>query len=425
MKREYLQDYQAKERDDFERFKKKIQSQGLAPDDRYPSLQRLDIAHQPIAYSVGSTYRLDNEKIWSQIPFPGTLVIPLQAYDKDHMLECCGFEASDIQKLITLAKDTGRVRFGLADPPEYFENMEHFDPIFTELKPPELLYMPDEALPTDQQTVDDFRKEFEDLANVNYYGAMVRESKNEGFSENEFLSLIDHRKDTFVFMKILGMEEVANEISQLMITDVPHADALLAAYEYLIEPIFDPLKASKNFSLSEIQYYNYHYLASKIPSSTQQNFDVRSFPVEIGRFITKKLVACPSSYSGCNAVIQHYEQNELYKVLEALDNAIKSKKQDDATIRISELNEIMDNAWKGANKVELSSEGVKYGITLAVGCVGLLVIPPLGVLASLSFLAGDKALSIFEKSIAYKIARSLNKQYLVNIYDFKLKYNLK
>jgi hypothetical protein len=105
MKKEYLQDYQAKEKEEFDRFKSKIQSHGLAPDDRYPSLQRLGIVHQPIVYSVGSTYRFDKEKIWSQIPLAGTLLIPLSPYDKDHLLEGCGFDVDDIPNLIRLAKE--------------------------------------------------------------------------------------------------------------------------------------------------------------------------------------------------------------------------------------------------------------------------------------------------------------------------------
>ncbi len=48
MKKEYLEDYQAKERREYDLFIRKIQSRGLDPDDRYPSLQRLGIDHQPI-----------------------------------------------------------------------------------------------------------------------------------------------------------------------------------------------------------------------------------------------------------------------------------------------------------------------------------------------------------------------------------------
>jgi hypothetical protein len=404
----------------------------LDPDDRYPSLQRLGIVHQPIVYSVCSTYRFDKEKIWSQIPLAGTLLIPLSAYDKDHVLNGCGFEVNDIPELIRLAKETDRVRFGLADPPEYFENLEHFDRIFTELNPPELLYMPDEALSTDPHTIHNFRKEFEDSANVNYYDSLKREIENKGFSQNDFLSIIHHRKDTFVYMKILGIEEV-NNISNLLITDPPHADYLLAAYEYLVEPIFDPLKASKNFSLSEIQHYDLNSLASTIPSSSQQSQDVRSFLVEIGRFIMKKIALNPSSYYGCIDVIQRYEENELYKVFEALDKAIKAKKQDEVATRISELNEIMDNFWKDANKVKRISEGVRYGISVAIGGVGIFAPPLMGVdsssmtglLASFGFLAGDKALSKVEMSISNKLARLFINPYLVSVYDFKQKYNLK
>jgi hypothetical protein len=133
---------------------------------------------------------------------------------------------------------------------------------------------------------------------------------------------MQHRKDTFVCMKILSIEEVDN-ISNLMIDDPEHADYLLAAYEYLLEPIFDPLKASKNISLSKILHYDLNSLASKIPSSSQQSQDVHSFPVEIGRYIMKKIILNPSTYYGCIDVVQHYEQNELYKVFEALDKASK------------------------------------------------------------------------------------------------------
>lgn len=202
MKKEYLQDYQAQEEKEFELFKGKILSHGLDPDDRYPSLQRFRIVHQPIAQATCSTYRFDKEKIWSQIPFAGTLLIPLLAYDKDHMLNGCGFEVNDIPDLIRLAKETGRVQFGLADPPEYFENMEHFEPIFKELKPPELFYMPHEASSNDPKTIRHFGEEFENLANVNFYNSWEKHIANNAFLQNEYWSIMQHRKDTFVYMKI-------------------------------------------------------------------------------------------------------------------------------------------------------------------------------------------------------------------------------
>jgi hypothetical protein len=431
LKKEYLQDYQARERKEFELFRRKILSHELDPDDRYPSLQRLGIVHQPIVLAACRTYLFDKEKIWSQIPFAGTLLIPLSAYDKDHMLNGCGFEVNDIPELIRLAKEIGRVRFGLADPPEYFENMKHFEPIFKELEPPELLYMPYEASSTDLKIIRNFEEEFEALASVNFYNSWKEYLENKVFLHNQFGPIMQHRMDTFVRMKILDIEEVDN-ISNLMITEPEHADYLLAAYECLVEPIFDPLKASKNFSLSEIQHYDLNSLASTMPSSSQQSPDVRSFPVDIGRYIMKQITLNPSTYYGCIDVIQHYEQNELYKVFEALDRAIKAKKKDEVTKHISELNEIMNNVWKDADKVKLVREGIKDGISVAIGGVGgfassLIGAEPtmVGLLASLGFNAIDRALSRVEMSIGDRLARLFNDQYLVNVYDFKQRHNLK
>jgi len=429
MKKKDLQEYKAKERKEFDLFKRKIQFQGLAPHDRYPSLERLEIFHQPIVYSVGTTYRFDKQKIWSQIPLAGTLLIPLSAYDKDRLLNGCGFEVSDIPDLIRLAKE-GHVRFGLADRPELFENLDHFDPIFTELNPPELLYLPDEALSTDPQTINNFRKEFEDTAKVNYYDSLVRAIKNEGLSQNHFLSMVHHRMDTFVYMKILDIQEVDN-ISKLMKTEPPHADTLLAAYEYLVEPIFGPLKAYKNYSLSEIQQYDLNSLRSKIPYPRTPN--LRSFPTEIARFIMKKVAFNPSSYDDCIKVIDHYEQNGLYKVYDALETEIKTKKQEKVSTHISEVDEIMENSWKDANKIGRRRESVQFGISVLIGGVGILARAAMGldpssasgILASVGISASEKGLNKYEKLFADKITRFFYNKYLVTIYDFKQKYNLK
>jgi hypothetical protein len=165
--------------------------------------------------------------------------------------------------------------------------MDYFEPIFRELEPPELLYMPHEALSIDPKTYDNFCEEFEALASVNFYNSWNEYFENNAIPRNEYRSIMQHRKDTFVYMKILGVEEVYY-ISNLLIDEPVHADYLLAAYEYLIEPIFDLLKASKNFCLSEIQYYDLNSLAQKMPPPPQQSQGLHSFPIEIGRYIMKK-----------------------------------------------------------------------------------------------------------------------------------------
>jgi hypothetical protein len=92
----------------------------------------------------------------------------------------------------------------------------------------------------------------------------------------------------------------------------------------------------------------------------------------------------------------------------------------------------MDNVWKDTGKVKIEREGIKDGISVTIGGVGgfassLVGAEPTmtGLLAAFGFKAMDRALSRFEMSIGDKLVRLLNKQYLVNIYDFKERHNLR
>ena len=93
----------------------------------------------------------------------------------------------------------------------------------------------------------------------------------------------------------------------------------------------------------------------------------------------------------------------------------------------------MDNSWKDANKVKRLREGVRYGISVGIGSVSMFAssltgVDPsstVGLLASFGFLVGDKALSKVEMSMADKLSRLFINPYLVSLYDFKQKYNIK
>jgi hypothetical protein len=82
--------------------------------------------------------------------------------------------------------------------------------------------------------------------------------------------------------------------------------------------------------------------------------------------------------------------------------------------------------------VKLVREGIKDGISVVIGGMGgfassLIGIEPtmVGLLASFGFNAVDRVLSKFEMPIGDKLARLLNNQYLINVYDFKERHNLK
>jgi hypothetical protein len=93
----------------------------------------------------------------------------------------------------------------------------------------------------------------------------------------------------------------------------------------------------------------------------------------------------------------------------------------------------MDNSWKDANKVHRLREGVRYGISVGIGGVGIIAssstgVDPssmMGLLASFGFHTVDKALSTVEMSISDRLSRLFINPHLLSIYDFKQKYNLK
>lgn len=96
---------------------------------RYPNNQRFHKLNEPLVYSDPFCYNNYKQKIWSQIPFAGTLIISIRNVSKENCLDRNGFEPSDIDNLIELAKE-GRVQFGLQTDVRLYEGLDYLDPIF-------------------------------------------------------------------------------------------------------------------------------------------------------------------------------------------------------------------------------------------------------------------------------------------------------
>lgn len=93
-------------------------------------LKRLGKVTPPMTLCDRETYHEYKTKIWSQIPFSGTLIIPINNYGKEDFFEFHGFEASDLDKLIELAKETGKVTFVLSADARYYEGLEYLETLF-------------------------------------------------------------------------------------------------------------------------------------------------------------------------------------------------------------------------------------------------------------------------------------------------------
>jgi hypothetical protein len=65
----------------------------------------------------------------------GTLLIPLRPATKGDTLNFNGFDVEEIEELIKLSKDEGKIHFCLPADPLLYMGIDHLDPIFKETDP--------------------------------------------------------------------------------------------------------------------------------------------------------------------------------------------------------------------------------------------------------------------------------------------------
>ncbi len=134
----------------------------------------------------------------------------------------------------------------------------------------------------------------------------------------------------------------------------------------------------------------------------------------------------PETLNGCLKLIQEYNDYDLYKVLGSLNEGVKRKNINIIEYQKNDMSEILDNIWKDADKIQMKSEGISYGVSLSLGIIGELAagIPGTGLMAGLGFHAADKFVGMKTESLSEKIAKFASPDYLVTIYDFNKKHKL-
>lgn len=120
-----------------------------------------------------------------------------------------------------------------------------------------------------------------------------------------------------------------------------------------------------------------------------------------------------------------FEQQDLHKLLQSVQEGINRKNIDLLKSSTNQLSTGLDNIWKDVRISGLSSV-ISYGIPLLLGTIGPLAAQEIGgisgLLAALGFRALDKKISPI---ISDKLTKIIFSNYLVAIYDFKKRYNIK
>ncbi len=413
---EFLQDYEAREAEKTNTFMKRLDEGKVAQNENYPPKERFIKLKEPIAEPFVN--------IWGVVPFYGSTIAKLipkdskKAFDETH--EILGFNSRKIDEMMDFQKETGRIQFALTMPPTYYKNLEFLEPLFHELEPPTLAY---DHIPFVGNELDKkYNIEFKTLAEFGFNRYIEYATKEYGNSNPTYITTkLDNYASNYSVLKASGYEELADEIGTLMLIDYPKAHQYLILFGILISnPQKSLLKPICNFDKSFIDSANEFGNSYGIGI----NNDV---PYEIGKFLLNKTTLYPETMSGCNKVIQEYDDQELYKVLGALNDGVRRTNIDVIEDKKIDMSEILDNVWNDAERLRMEAAGIRFGVSLNLGLIGEIAagFSGLGILAGLGFTAVDNLWGMQNDSVSEKIAKFVSPNYLVSIYDFKKKHALK
>lgn len=412
MDKEFLEDYEKREWEEGERFVKRASKGRLSKTEVYPPRERFFKLSQPLAWAAPG-----GVTIWPQIPLCGSLLLWLFPVSKSNFSKLHGFDVSDIDRLVDFAKDTGKVQFLIDWPPTAFEGLNFLDPIFQELRPPALFVLP--SPPEMQPEIEKYCEEFDTLAGIKFEKYLRWKLQEDQLKTGWLVKALHDYRSDYCDLKIMGLHDVADYLGNLMIADPPLADHIFSSVAGLVTtPIRDPTRAERNFGLK--------FLTEAIsgPNLIKQKAKKATFPCEIGNFFLKKLTLFPEGFESCRDLIAKYKQEDLYRVMISLSEGVKIKQPELARLKASELSYILDNIWKDADRIKKEVTALQYGIPLSMAVIGTMAGPvgtAGGLLAGLGFSVAEKILDWSASSVSEKIAKWLNEDWLVNVYDFKKK----
>lgn len=420
--KEYLEDYENKEKERLNRINKEARSQDISSFESLFPTHRFPNFHQPVARLFGSPYRIkENDSIWSRSLLSGTTLCPLFPTPLSSFEEENGFRIREIPEIIDFIKRTGKVAFYLREYPTAYKHLDFLEPVMTELRPICLSSIPLSAFfPADE--VKKYIVEFWTLAGL----ALIPMIKRDMLAYMGTLSSVQHTireaEWCYVCLKGLGYHRISEEIENTIVSDPEAARRTLAVAARLItNPLLSFLPES-----SIIDHERY-LMDLEVTRNLMLDTPSPQFPCEIGTFLSKMLVHSPPSFDACKELYYHYEEHDVYKTAMALNEGIIASEPDTIEKSVSDLSETMNSIWENRN-LRRKALGIRLGIHVSLGVVGpvaaLLSGGIEGLLAGLGVAVGEAFLTTRSEEISEGLARKLCLNREVTVYDFRRKYKL-
>ena len=365
--------------------------------DRFPKLKT------PISKTISP-----GSLLWSQIAFSGTVVFPLHPFPKDVFEKGWNMSINEIPEFVKFAKETKKVQFILTAPPTKYSKLKYLDPIFREFQPP--LYTQCEL---ENNILEDLFKSCRDELNLHFD---ISDKWNYLKLSNGGQNIITNIIREYTLLRHFGFNESADVFIDNIIVEPEFAQNYLSTvYDLFVEPIIDPFKANPSFSLETLQNANQMGISTAIPIKNQH------IP-EVGSFLLKKTIHYPESLEACKYLISRYEENDLYQVYNALNEAVLDRNQNLVMQKQSEMGEVLENIWTDADLIKTNALTYRTGIEIACGTIGYLFGDLNGgFLSTMGIKTINSIASNFFEEFYELIAKKITTPYLATIYDFKKK----
>ena len=418
MDKEFLKNYEAKEKEEINKFTQKFREGKIGAEDVYPQKYRLKL-NKPYSTSIAG------EGIWTQIPLYGTTIIALQSTKKENFKKIHGFDIGDIDRLIDFVKESGKIQFALDDYPTQYIEMDFLEPLFRELKPPKLIHLPLDCIITNEEIENDSIEIgglLENPQSLNFIKKYIEEKypKSTIYQDDVKKGILYD----LIRLKVLGHENlVENFIGWLATVDVEEYSLLQRTLHDIFLFPYDPLKGIKPFKIQELN--RLHKQFSSVSFNTNKEMEL---PYEVGKFLDNKLrLISPKNQDGTVELCDEYDLYDLRKVMNALNKAVVEERHDVITEKSKEVSLIFENVWNDADKLRKKINIYQHGISFGFGIMGAVATLPIdgvgGLLSGLGFLVADKFLDRKAYgSFSEKIVKFRTQNRITHIYDFKKKY---
>lgn len=413
MDKDFLVNYESEEKIDIDSFIEKTTEGKFGATERFPKLTRFNKIKMPITY-MGET----SAPLWSTVAFSGSTIIPLLPTKERYFSEMHGFQPRQINDMVDFSKETGKIQFVLLKQPTAYEGLEFLNPIFEELKPPLFAGIPLDAF-APPKVYQKFDIEFSTLSQLGYSDYLYNQLSMR-YDSNLIDIYIHNLKGNYIMLKLLLADsELSDSINDAIVSDYKKADRLIDMLDRLVlRPIRNPLRCAESYSIKNLRQDS--LFDNKLKNG-------KMFPCEIGSFLLSELVHYPESFEACKQLLTIYEEEDVIKILNALNNAIKSKKSETIQSNQLELSRSLKSIWEN-KAIKYKIQGVKFGIPVILGALGTAIAGLsggyTGLLSGIGFDVVDKLLEIKTEAFSEKLAKSLSNDYQATIFDFQKRYKI-